>query len=143
MESSNLQINPTRRSAFKRTAARILKVGPPLLWASFIFYLSSIPSLRSPFGIWDLYLRKAAHVFVYFVLTLLIAPNFRPGRRQRVYSFLIAGVYAVGDEYHQSFVPGRVMCFYDMVLNWIGCASAYFLLIFLNRNSRLKIFSGR
>ncbi len=120
-----------------RGIKKAVKIIPPLGWAGFIFYLSSIPSLRSPFGIWDIYLRKAAHVGVYFILTLLIAPNFPDGRARRFSSAAIAGIYGVADEYHQSFVPGRVMCFYDMVFNWIGCLLGWvFLLVLSIRKKR-------
>ncbi|MEA3507261.1 MAG: VanZ family protein [Elusimicrobiota bacterium] len=102
------------------------KLLPPLVWAGLIFYLSSIPSLKSPFGIWDFYLRKAAHITEYLILCLLIMPNFSvKGRRGRITALLLTAAYAVTDEYHQKFVPGRHMNIYDIYIDWIGGLLGY------------------
>src|SRR4051794_41888130 len=45
---------------------------PILLWAALIFALSSIPSLHSGLGTWDLILRKCAHVTEYAILAFLL-----------------------------------------------------------------------
>ncbi|MGM0440991.1 MAG: VanZ family protein [Elusimicrobiota bacterium] len=104
----------------------IRKIVPAVLWAGLIFYFSSVPSLKSPFGIWDLYLRKAAHVGVYFILYILVIFNFtRKNLKARILALVISSVYAVTDEYHQSFVPGRHMSLYDMAFDWIGCLLGY------------------
>jgi VanZ family protein len=122
---------------------KYIKIIPPVLWAAFIFYLSSIPSLKSPFGIWDLYLRKAAHVMEYFILSLLISPNFSYTKTSgRIVSIVIAAVYAVSDEYHQSFVPGRNMSFTDMVWDCIGCLLAYVLLLYYSSKKLRSHKSG-
>lgn len=111
-------------------ARKIIKLIAPFLWAGFIFYLSSIPSLRSPFGIWDLYLRKIAHITEYFILILLIFNNFsQKDLKARIISLLVAGLYAVTDEYHQKFVPGRHMELFDMIWDWIGCLGGYFIMM--------------
>lgn len=118
------------------------KLIPPVIWAGFIFYLSSIPSLKSPFGIWDLYLRKSAHIIEYLILSLLIFPNFRTNNiRSCNIAVLISMLYAVSDEYHQSFVPGRSMEITDMAWDWIGCMIAYIIL--LKRNFRAKVCSSK
>ena len=54
-------------------------------------------------------LRKLGHVTGYFVLTILLL---RALRRARVaaampIAIVVALAYAVSDEWHQSFVPGR------------------------------------
>lgn len=111
-------------------AGEVKKLLPPVIWAGLIFYLSSIPSLKTPFGIWDFYLRKAAHITEYLVLLLLIFPNFKTNNiRNRNIAVLIAMLYAVSDEYHQSFVPGRSMEIADMAWDWLGCMFAYLMLL--------------
>lgn len=112
---------------------RLVRVLPPVLWASLIFYLSSIPSLKTPFGFWDYFFRKAAHFGVYFILALLITPNFEKGGSRWLYSALIASVYGILDEYHQSFVPGRFMTVSDMLLNASGAFTAGLLIKYADR----------
>lgn len=123
---------------------RFKKIIPAILWAGVIFYLSSIPSLKSPFGIWDLYLRKAAHIGEYLILYILVIANFEEkDLRARVISLVITALYAVSDEYHQSFVRGRHMSIYDMTFDWIGVllgyAGVYFPIPGLGSNRRKKV----
>jgi VanZ family protein len=55
--------------------------------------------------------RKAAHIGLYFVLGLVtysIALEYKLRVRDRVlYSWIFVTVYAMTDEFHQMFVPGR------------------------------------
>ena len=89
---------------------------PVVLWAGLIFALSSVPDLGTGLGTWDLVLRKLAHFCEYGVLGLLLA---RAAGRETV--ALAAGVaYAVTDELHQSFVPGRNAAFRDVAIDWAG-----------------------
>jgi len=46
---------------------------PVLAWAALIFALSSVPSLSTGLGLWDLVLRKLAHAGEYAVLGALLA----------------------------------------------------------------------
>jgi len=76
---------------------------PVVVWAAVIFALSSIPSLSSGLGSWDLVLRKLAHAAEYALLAaLLLRALARPWL-----AFLFALAYAVSDEFHQHFVRGR------------------------------------
>ncbi len=89
---------------------------PVLLWAAFIFTLSSIPSLGTGLGTWDLLLRKVAHVAEYAILgALLLRALGRSG------AAFVAGVaYAVTDEVHQSFVSGRRGAPLDVLIDAVG-----------------------
>ena len=55
--------------------------------------------------------RKAAHMFLYFVLVLLLwlalVPLGRGLKRQMALSAALCAVLAALDEYHQTMVPGR------------------------------------
>ena len=74
-----------------------------LVWAAVIFAVSSIPSLSSGLGGWDLFLRKSAHVAEFALLGALLVRAL--GRELPA---VLAGIaYAVTDEVHQSFVRGR------------------------------------
>ena len=84
-----------------------------LLWASLIFYLSSIPSLDTGLGLWDFILRKGAHIFEFLILTLLIFRAWKKSLHGFTFiRFVLMGslpalLYAASDEYHQSFVCNR------------------------------------
>ena len=89
---------------------------PVALWAGLIFGLSSIPSLATDLGTWDLVLRKLAHVTEYVVLGYLLLRAL--GRELPA---ALAGVaYAVTDELHQSFVRGRHGTPRDVAIDAVG-----------------------
>jgi VanZ family protein len=89
---------------------------PVVLWAAVIFALSSIPSLGTGLGTWDLVLRKAAHMTEYAVLAFLLIRAL--GREA---SAVALGVlYAVSDELHQSFVRGRHASPVDVAIDTVG-----------------------
>lgn len=92
-----------------------------------IFYFSSIPNLKSGFDdIWDIILRKAAHIFEFAVLAVLLL---RVGLRQEkginkklvyIIALLFGVLYAVIDEYHQTFVIGRQGAVIDVLIDGLG-----------------------
>ena len=114
---------------------------PPLAWAGLIFYLSGIPGLKTPFS-WDYILRKLAHMFEYAVLCALVARAFAgaglTGRRQVGYAVILAVLYAVTDEYHQSFVPGRFCSPMDVLIDAVGAAAGYYGFLLLRRRKCIK-----
>ena len=89
---------------------------PVVVWAAVIFALSSIPSLSSGLGSWDLVLRKLAHAAEYALLAaLLLRALARPWL-----AFLFALAYAVSDEFHQHFVRGRTGTPRDVAVDAAG-----------------------
>jgi VanZ family protein len=87
---------------------------PVVLWAGLIFALSSVPGLDSGLS-WDFALRKAAHAAEYAVLGALLA------RAVTDLPALWLGIaYAVSDELHQGFVPGRAASLFDVGLDSVG-----------------------
>lgn len=89
---------------------------PVLLWAGVIFAFSSVPSLSSGLGGWDLLLRKLAHLTEYAILGALLL---RATRRPWVALGLTA-VYAASDEVHQHFVEGRHGAPLDVAIDTVG-----------------------
>lgn len=69
-------------------------------------------------------IRKLGHFSEYFVLGLLVANAFRVsgvfGFKGFIFSLLFCILYAVSDEFHQYFVPGRSTEFKDIVMDTIG-----------------------
>jgi VanZ family protein len=106
-------------------ARRLIPWLPAIAWAGLIFALSSIPSLGTGLGFWDLLLRKLAHAGEFGLLALLVWR----GLRQHVASpylpaAIIAAGYAATDEYHQTFVSGRVGSVSDWTIDAAGVAIA-------------------
>jgi VanZ family protein len=92
--------------------------GAVAAWAALIFALSSIPDLGTGLGGWDYVLRKAAHGAEFAVLGFLLV---RALGRER-WALALGIAYAVTDEVHQSFVPGRLGSPFDVLIDAIGVA---------------------
>jgi len=78
-------------------------------------------------------LRKAAHVFFFFVITLVLFLLLRSYFRQpwqAIVSAFIGGTFiAVLDEFHQAFVVNRHGNFVDVCIDMVGVLTAVLLLI--------------
>jgi VanZ family protein len=105
-----------------------------LLWMTIIYIASDQPSLRVPsFGSWDAILKKGGHLLAYSVLAFLAYRVTATWSKPFLAAFVIAGLYAVGDEWHQSFVPGRNGTTIDVL---IDCLGATMMLLVLKRGRR-------
>ena len=89
---------------------------PAIVLMAVIFGFSSIPGRVMPvFGSWDFYIKKGGHMVGYALLTLSFwyAQDF--DRRCWWLALLLALLYAISDEFHQSFVPGRHSAWADVL----------------------------
>lgn len=124
-----------------------LRYIPLLLWMGLIFWGSATPNLRTvplvqrlgllPLGLdpetlnlLEWILRKGAHMAVFGILALLAhwalsgtLPD-QSARRHALLAFGIAVVYAITDEWHQTFVPTRCGAFTDVLIDSMGAALA-------------------
>jgi NAD-dependent oxidoreductase involved in siderophore biosynthesis len=91
--------------------------GPVIAWAAVIFALSSIPSLGTGLGTWDVALRKLAHVTEYAIFAFLVRRALAAPA-----AFGLAVAYAMSDELHQSFVRGREGRPRDVAIDAVGIA---------------------
>ena len=89
---------------------------PVIACATLIFVLSGIPSLSTGLGTWDLVLRKLAHVSIYALLGALLLRALGDS----LASIAVAVAYAVSDEVHQHFVPGRSGAPIDVAFDALG-----------------------
>lgn len=80
-------------------------------------------------------IRKLAHATEYAVFAMLLCGAWMDGRRKRrlsvCFAWGTATVYAMTDEFHQLFVPGRSGQVKDVVLDSCGAAVGVLLLLFV------------
>ncbi|MBU2567778.1 MAG: VanZ family protein [Elusimicrobia bacterium] len=102
---------------------------PVILWCGVIYFLSGIPDLKiESIGVWDLILRKMAHIFEFGLLGAFMyrALDGSVGKREGTvlsvsfWAFFLSFLYAVSDEYHQYFVPGRIPSARDVFFDSAG-----------------------
>ncbi len=107
---------------------RFLRWFPAIALMAVIFGFSSIPSQEMPsFGFWDTLVKKGAHMGGYGLLALAYWFGLRFDKRRWWLALLLAVLYAVSDEFHQSFVPGRNPSWMDaLVIDGSGAALALF-----------------
>ena len=107
-----------RMSALERARShRLLWVWlPVVLWAAVIFALSSIPSLSTGLGLWDTVLRKLAHAAAFALLGFLLVRALA----RELPAFAAGVAYAISDEIHQHFVPGRHASPVDVAIDAAG-----------------------
>jgi hypothetical protein len=99
--------------------------GPVLFQMALIFIASSIPDLKAlPGGISD----KSGHGLGYGILGAVLLRALAGGRLKGITwgragaALLLAFLYGVSDEFHQSFVPGRSPDRLDVLADTIGAA---------------------
>ncbi len=112
---------------------------PALIIAAAIWWLSSTPDLAVASGTLDTVLRKTAHVGVFAALALacvlaLRANGLGPSRAV-VGGALLALVYAVIDEAHQSTVPTRNGAPSDVAIDALGVGLASLALVHRTRRA--------
>ncbi len=99
---------------------------PTLLWAFLIFNISGRSSIRTTDVYWqDFVLKKTAHFIEYFIFAILIYRSLKnttslSAKKILALSFIVTVFYAVSDEFHQSFVPGREPRIRDILIDSAG-----------------------
>ena len=107
---------------------------PVFLWCALIYYLSSIPSLKSDLpNQLDLIFRKIAHIAEYGILTVLLFRAYYKSngftiKKSITFAVIFALTYALADEYHQLFVFGRQGSFNDVFIDSLGVFFVAFLI---------------
>jgi VanZ family protein len=112
-----------------------------VVWMSLIFYFSSIPGDElGPDTLIINLIKKSGHFIIFGVLAVLYLSTFK-GRKTLVdtgsavflLSLFLTVLYAVGDEYHQSFTPGRHSSGYDVIIDACGALTTLGLLYTLKK----------
>ena len=93
----------------------------------------------------NIILRKGAHLFEFLILAILVAwvmVSYEiTGRRAVVYVLFIVLLYAVSDEFHQLFVPGRTARVQDILIDFIGGIIG--TVIFYTLKSKFKLSKNK
>jgi VanZ family protein len=104
--------------------------GPAVAMMAVIYLASDTPSNDIPgFGPWDTLVKKGGHALGYGLLAAAVLRGLAPeaGRaavgRAALTAWLLAGLYAVSDEIHQGFIPGRTPSAVDVVIDAAGAAA--------------------
>jgi VanZ family protein len=127
------------------SAHQVAWLGLPLVvWMALIFYLSSQPTLPSLSESWlDLLLKKGGHFAVFGVLALLWwrITSRTPWKAWRVWvcAFALTLVYAISDESHQAFVPGRHPSLVDLTIDMGGAVVALGVLAWVRHRWMTRI----
>jgi VanZ family protein len=149
----------------KASRRRWWRYGPPIVWAVLIFIGSGdllsgshtggfiLKLLRGLFphageatlGAIHFWIRKAGHLTEYAILAGLTARAFRTSsveflRRGWFWAALtVAVVYALSDEFHQSFVPSRGASLHDSLIDSVGGLLGLTIVWWWHRRSQRKI----
>ncbi len=93
-----------------------------LFWMALIFWFSDQPKLfYLPDSLLDTLFKKSAHAFAYGVLWFLW---WRATGHRTWMALAITVLYAMSDEYHQTFVPGRHGQLFDVGVDTFGALLA-------------------
>jgi VanZ family protein len=96
---------------------RLVKWLPTVLMMLIIFLVSARSSSELPdFGWADALIKKSGHMVGYALLALFSWRAQDLKKEKCWVAWLIAIVYAVTDEFHQSFVPGRHPSIWDVLI---------------------------
>lgn len=114
----------------------------PLAEAVRFTYNESVVSIETHGveGIVEFFIRKGAHVFVFFILTCLLklalGKTTKLGfKTQVLLAFLLTVAYAIMDEIHQGFTPNRTSYIGDVFLDSMGGLIAVVLLIMIHKTN--------
>lgn len=117
---------------------KLLAWGPAVVWAAVLFYLSSQSWSRGPalFGVND----KVGHILLYATLGAALGYGRvrSPGMTGHRLLLTVGFLYAVSDEIHQSFVPGRTASLPDLAADAVGLLVGYACYLALIRTGRAR-----
>lgn len=117
---------------------------PYIGWIYFTYNGSAVSvETHGADGLIEFFIRKGAHVFVFFLLACLFKLALGKATKlslkiQLLFSFLQTAAYAVIDEVHQGFTPNRTPYFGDVLLDSFGALRAVLFILV-----RMRYFMNR
>lgn len=103
-----------------------------------------IPALKSIEGILTIIVRKTAHFSIYAMLGILTTNLMMTIENKKIYVKVVYSLgfcffYAITDEFHQTFIPGRSGEIRDVLIDSLGALAGILLTIGINKMlSKLK-----
>mgnify|MGYP003410672887 CR=1 FL=1 len=104
----------------------------PFIYRGFVWVLSSMPTdtlVELPDSDLDGFLKESMHLIEFAILYLLFAAALAAhgmlSLRSSLIAAVIAALYGVTDEIHQSFYPYRSASLFDVAKDWIGVTAAW------------------
>lgn len=105
----------------------------PFIYMALIWYMSSNPDdliLDLPSSATDRFIKEALHLVEFAILYVLfvvaLAANHKLTAAASLTAAIIAGLYGIIDELHQSFVPARSATLIDVIKDIVGVLAVYF-----------------
>lgn len=96
---------------------KILNWLPALVMMSIIFWFSAQPAEELPVFSWaDTIVKKSGHVIGYALLAFSYWYALGLDKNKRWLAWLLVIIYALTDEFHQSFVSGRHPSIWDVLI---------------------------
>lgn len=129
---------------FQYIRVQLFKWLPALIIMLVIFLISAQPSSQLPnFGWADYLVKKSGHALGYAVLALLYWRAFDFKKEKRWIAWLMAVLYAVTDEFHQSFVSGRHPAILDVIIfDNLGALLSLWLVDVYRKQKRLDVINA-
>ena len=123
-----------------------LRWAPALLMMALIFLASSTPASQLPyFGALDFLVKKGGHAIGYALLGMsyfFALPTRLSVPYRAVTALLMAVLFSLSDEFHQSFVEGRTSTLRDVLIDTGGATLALFAAALYSSSSKSSSSSG-
>ncbi|MEH7492708.1 VanZ family protein [Neobacillus niacini] len=86
----------------------------------------------------NLVIRKTTHVIVFGILAFLLFKSLEASRVSYVLAWCLTVIYAITDEWHQSFMPGRVSAYQDVLYDSFGAFLVLLISYFIIRRKKVN-----
>lgn len=135
----------------QETKKKIINTILTLIWMILIFTMSSFNATESSnqsnfivdiisniininnIELLSLIIRKLAHFTEYFILGIFVYNAVNSYNKKTYSAIIICILYAISDEIHQIFVPGRSCQILDILIDSIGSITGIHITILLNK----------
>lgn len=142
----------------RRAGRGLLALPAPLVWASIVAWMGAIwllssrhGSAQTSSGLYAVF-ANMAHAPIFGLLGLMIAAVLlrsaagagwpAVGLRRGASVLAGVGIYAVIDEWHQSFVPGRSSSAMDVLTDLLGAGCVLWIVAYLGRGEASELGLG-
>lgn len=136
---------------------KLFNISLLIIWMIFIFVMSSfsatestnqsdiiVTAISNTINISNIHLltvtiRKLAHITEYLILGILTYNVYKNYNKSICISILICFLYAISDEIHQIFIPGRSGQITDILIDTIGALLGIILITNINKKSNKNL----